>query len=257
MAHQHAASHNMPSMADSEHSSDVRVFATQLTALNSSGVKGAAVLTLDDHVLTVDIRATGLEADKVHVQHIHGFTDNTDSMSPTIAQDTDHDGFVELAEGLPKYGPILLNLTSPPTDAAETGMGTFAGTGDLMNFPTAPDGTIRFHQTYTFDSEEDAAQALFKTIQNLDNKEIVLHGLTVSGDYGDGTGGEVDGTAGYKAVLPVASGEIEEITGTAEADIAMARLKMWQDEMASDGGGHSHDDMGHDMGAMDHAMGHA
>lgn len=39
-------------------------------------------------------------------------------------------------------------------------------------------------------------------------REIVLHGMTV-GAVGAGTSGEVDGTADYKGVLPVASGVIQ------------------------------------------------
>jgi hypothetical protein len=38
-------------------------------------------------------------------------------------------------------------------------------------------------------------------------REIIIHGLTVPA-AGAGTPAEVDGTAGYKTVLPVAGGEI-------------------------------------------------
>ena len=252
-----AASCNLSSQNAADDSSDMRVFTAQFTALNNSGVQGAAILTLDDHVLTVDMRATGLEADQTHIQHIHGFTDDTDSTSPTILQDTDRDGFVELAEGLPNYGPVLLHLTDPPTEAGDAGNGTFGGSPDLADFPTAPNGEIRFHQSYTFDSEDEAEQALFDTVRDLDNKEIVIHGQTVSQGSGDGTPGEVDGAGGYKVALPVASAEIEEVTGTEEADMAMARLEQWQEEMGSAG-----DDeegsmaAGDDHGDHDHGMGH-
>ena len=242
--------------ANSNGSSNDRVFSTQFTALNNSGVQGAAILTLNDHALTVDIMATGLEADQTHIQHIHGFTDDTDSTSPTILQDTDRDGFVELAEGLPNYGPVLLNLTSPPTDAGDAGNGTFGGSPSLNTFPTAPDGEIRFHQTYTFDSEDDAAQALFETIQDFDNKEIVIHGQTVALGSGDGTTGEVDGTAGYKVALPVAAGEIGEVTG-ADKVAALARLEQWNNEMGADDADQS---MAADLGTHDHgdhSMGHS
>ena len=57
-----------------------------------------------------------------------------ESNTPGPASDQDGDGFVELAEGLPQYGPILLNLTTPQ------------GAG-LEGFPTAPEGTIRYEQT--------------------------------------------------------------------------------------------------------------
>jgi hypothetical protein len=49
-----------------------------------------------------------------------------------------------------------------------------------------------------------------------------LHGLTVLEGHGRGTEGEVDGTAGYKGVLPIAAGEIEAMGSTREALIAFA-----------------------------------
>lgn len=200
---------------------DEQVFATTFTALNNSGVQGAAAVILDqdDQMITVDVDATGLEPGQPHPQHIHGFADNTDATSPTLAQDADHDGFVELAEGLNTYGPVLLNLTSPPTQPAPSGNGSFAGTADLTDFPMADaDGNIHFQQTYTFDPNDQNAQNLFNTIEQLDHKEIVLHGESVAAGSGAGTSGEVDGTAGYKPVLPVASGELHNVTG----DVATA-----------------------------------
>jgi hypothetical protein len=96
-----------------------QVFATNFTALNNSGVSGGAAIVLDkaSHTVTVEIDATNLEPNQVHPQHIHGFLDDTKSHSPTIAQDTDHDGFVELNEGLATYGQILLNLSLNPDNS--------------------------------------------------------------------------------------------------------------------------------------------
>lgn len=193
-----------------------QVFATTFTALNNSGVQGGVALVYDPshQNLTVEIDATGLEPNQVHPAHIHGFTDNTDALSPTLAQDADHDGFVELAEGLTTYGPVLLDLTSPPTQPAAVGDGTFGGTPNVPDFPHADaNGEVHFQETYHFDPGDPNAQALLATIEQFSQKEIVLHGETVAAGSGAGTGGEVDGTAGYKAVLPVASGELHEVTG--------------------------------------------
>src|SRR3712207_8643191 len=45
------------------------------------------------------------------------FADDKDARTPTIAQDDDLDGLVELMEGLETYGPIQLNLTLNPEDS--------------------------------------------------------------------------------------------------------------------------------------------
>lgn len=184
------------------------LFKADLTPLSGSGVSGSAQLTLDGNQLTVKINATGLEPGQPHPQHIHGLFDASgnpiNSTSPTLAQDTDGDGFVELAEGLVTYGPIIVPLTSPPG-------------GALAGFPTAPAGSISFTQIYDLTDPATFAGGFTKAdLLPLDLREIVLHGMTVPATAGVGTGGEVDGTAGYKAVLPVASGVIVQARAVPE-----------------------------------------
>jgi len=152
-----------------------------LSPLNNSGASGEAVLTKSGQTLRVHITASGLEAGGVHVSHIHGLSDGSravDSSCPTTAEDSDGDGFVELAEGAPKYGPIIV---------------------DFMNIDPDGDGNVDFTTTISL-SEFSAGTPLNK-------RHIVVHGLTV-GPVGAGTPGEVNGQAGYKTVLPVLCGEI-------------------------------------------------
>lgn len=177
---------------------------TQFTALNGSGVAGGAVAAYNSssHVLTVAIAADGLEPNQVHIQHIHGFLDGTKAVTPTLAEDTDHDGYVELAEGLKKYGPILLNLSHSGAAMDMTHMSS----SDLSGFPTAPNGKEYFVQSYQLPADSLSADPMLAL------REIVIHGESVPAGAGAGTGGEVDGTAGYKLVLPVASGELGEVT---------------------------------------------
>jgi hypothetical protein len=196
----------------------IRVYATDFTALNNSGVHAHALLFLDKEAqtLTVHIRAEGLEPGQVHAQHIHGFASDKDAKTPTIRQDADGDGFVELAEGLVKYGPIQLNLTLNPEDSAhDHGTKGHDHTGKAM-FPTADEnGVLRYTETFRFDRSDPNAKAIFDGITPLETKEIVLHGLTLQKGQGS-DGGEADGTAGYKGVLPVASGELHEVTGVGQ-----------------------------------------
>ncbi|HEV2559791.1 MAG TPA: hypothetical protein VGU45_14290 [Microvirga sp.] len=169
----------------------------ELEELNNSDAEGGALLLRDGDQLTVITAATGVEPGKTHVQHIHGFEDGRDSNVPTLAQDDDRDGFIELAEGLETYGPILLNLSSPNDDGVAT-------------FPTPSGDSFVFAQTYDLSDPANGALATLLDEAPLENREIVLHGLTTLDGHGEGTPGEVDGTAGYKLVLPIAAGEIQK-----------------------------------------------
>ena len=210
------------------------LYETDIDPLNNSGVSGRAVLLIDlnDQSLIVDIEAEGLEPGQVHIQHIHGFEDDTDSKVPTIAQDDDTDGFVELAEGLETYGPILLNLSLNPEDSLhDRGEGDHDH-ADEAEFPTVgDDGVLDYQQTFRFDADDPNAQAIFDSIKMLEAKEIVLHGLSVAEGQGEGTDMEVDGTAGYKLVLPVAAGELTGIAPARDVLDAVQELGLPQNDV--------------------------
>ncbi|WP_228851524.1 hypothetical protein [Aegicerativicinus sediminis] len=133
--------------------------------LNNSGVTGMAKLMIDGTQLTVHIMAHGLEANQTHAQHIHGFSDtNRNATCPDESADTDMDGIVSLVEGIPFYGGVLISLT---------------------DFPMADEnGNIDYMNTFTIP----------KDARPLQNNAIVLHGMTIDGEYW--------------GTLPVACGQI-------------------------------------------------
>ncbi|MFC5081591.1 calcium-binding protein [Microvirga arabica] len=201
-----------------------RVFFADLSELNNSEAEGGALLLLKGNRLTVITAARGVEAGQIHPQHIHGFVDGSNATVPTLAQDDDRDGFVELAEGLDTYGPVLLNLTSPPGSGAS-------------GFP-APTGTsFLFSQTYDLSDARNGDLARLLDDVSLNRREIVLHGKSVLAEHGQGTTGEVDGTAGYKLVLPIASGEIRELSfNSALASFEAAVSLQVRDAVVGNGG---------------------
>jgi hypothetical protein len=164
----------------------------ELEPLNGSGVTGTATLQLrGQRYLVVTINATGLETGQFHPGHIHGVSSggsSVDSTCPTTALDSDSDGFIELAEGIPAYGPVIVNFGNVDPDG---------------------DGTVNIQRTFDLDRTDAIVGDFDKDdLRPLEFRAIVLHGLTLA--EGEGTnGGEADGTAGYKTPLPVACGVIE------------------------------------------------
>ncbi|WP_162053382.1 hypothetical protein [Pontibacter pamirensis] len=148
-----------------------RTFMANLQPLNNSGVSGTATITVDANVLTVEVMASGLEPNLPHPQHIHGFKDdNRNATCPTPADDTNGDGFVDLVEGLPSYGPVLLELYVP-----------------IDEFPVADaDGNLNYTRTFELgeiEFEEEGQVIDYKDLKPLQNRAIVLHGLTVNSVY--------------------------------------------------------------------------
>lgn len=187
-------------IAASANAAHLTYYTVDLSELNNSNVTGSAVLTVnsEDNTLQVDVNAFGVEPNQDHLMHIHGrFNNGTpiDSFTPTPADDADGDGFVEVLEGLPQYGDILLPLATQNTP---TGSFAYSETFDLT------DDSL-------FNSPVSGAQYTAADIFPLNFRELVIHGKTVATGFGAGTGGSVDGTGGYKLTLPVAAGEIQGV----------------------------------------------
>jgi hypothetical protein len=169
-----------------------------LTALNGTGAHGTISMQLrGNRYLTVQIDATGLEPGIQHLGHIHGLASPgnvQNSVCPTTAQDADHDNYVELAEGLVTYGPIIIGFGNTDPDM---------------------DGTVHFKHTYDLNDPSIYQPGYSKAdVVPLDLREVVLHGLTLQAGQGATNAdsiapNEADGTAGEKAVLPVTCGDIE------------------------------------------------
>jgi len=196
---------------------NIVTYTSHLQALNdipatgNSNVTGNATFIEDftTHTLHIDLHATGLVPDMIHPVHIHGFPGNVQSVIPTLSDDGDHDGIIDLREGQVRYGPIIMNVASGATPTGPSVV-------PASQFPTAPNGIIDLHQTYNFDLNNPDQKAIFDALNPLNLRHIVIHGANIFRNP-DGTipvgspGSEVDGTLGYKLVLPVANGNINAV----------------------------------------------
>jgi len=169
---------NEPGFFDEAESWDV-----EIVSLNESGVDGTAHLELLGDLLMVELNLTGLEPG-MHPMHIHGL-ESGDASCPTMDMDTNDNGYVELAEGLPAYGPVLVTLGMPTV---------------------GEDGTLDFSGSYIVDPD---------VLGDLLTRAIIVHGMTADLD------GEGDGEAEYVASLPVACGDLQAPDAPAEAYTVM------------------------------------
>lgn len=160
---------------------DTVAYTADLTALNGSGVDGAAALTIsdeadleftDDDTFQAAITASGLDA-TVHPQHIHA-----EAVCPTMADDANNDGYVDVVEGVPAYGPILVPLDGQLTDASAQ-VGSFPE-GATITYEEETDFDDFLAAYQVADSNPDDAVATLGANGDLDlaGRTIVLHGTT-------------------------------------------------------------------------------
>ena len=219
--------------------------------------------------LRVQIRADGLPdvsgiPGATHGAHIHGqFESNlglppgqqtsgpffsgeggdpVDSVTPTNADDSDNifaNDYVNFFEGLPDYGPVVLNLSAIQVPAAPDGVPPLiqginvaqADNGiDLLDvFPNRGTEFV-LDTTYAFDLSDQDQRRQYNNLTPLEQREIVLHGLVVPADINNPIdelameldlnpallGVETDGGF-FRTTGPVAAGSIVLVDDNAQA----------------------------------------
>lgn len=183
-----------------------------LTELNNSGVSGSVLFDVDEvnNLLNVSARISGLTPNMAHVNHIHGrFNDDgtaRDSEVPTPDADTDGDGFVEVLEGLPAYGDILLSLE--PALAGMSPNPSMVHTGPVSDAEgnLAYDLLFDLSNDSIFFSPVSGTDYTSEDIFPLDLREYVIHGMFVPGGVSDDLP-----NGGYLATLPVAAAELQTL----------------------------------------------
>lgn len=167
------------------------------TAGPGLNVRGSATLTLHGLNLTAHIVASGLSPSLPHLMHIHGVIgaqNDCPNASDIAALDTNRDGFIATAEGLPRYGPIDVTFsTSGDTSPAAALTLSTAVMADSA-------GNIDYTRSFTI------PKAVAKDLSDL---HVVIHGADLNGNHSyDGVDGSLGAGIPLEAELPVSCGAI-------------------------------------------------
>jgi hypothetical protein len=175
-----------------------KVFMADLNPLNHSHAQGHAVLQKDGRMLDTKIVTTGLAPGLPHAQHIHGMAQAI-SECPTLAADTNGDGLINTAEGLPSYGPIQVSLTTRGDTSPASALA-------VNRFPTASSsGLLRYDRDFSVSR---------KVARNLGKFAIVQHGVDLNhnGRYDFSAGpSELDPSLPQEATIPANCGVIDRV----------------------------------------------
>lgn len=152
---------------------------------------GKAYFRIEGGTLTATVEMNGVEPMMIHPQHIHAA-----DRCPPASADTNGDGFIDVIEGVPFYGPILVPLDG---DISNT-------VSEPATFPNPGSDTEYFY------SEQTSLDALTTAIGgplNLAERHVVVHGV----DPDTPLPPSVKSLGGLPAylTLPVACGEIRQV----------------------------------------------
>jgi len=202
-------------MAGMDHSStaagmkDGEVYMADLHPLNPGvsyrDVKGQAKFQIVNGQFVAMDEATGAQPGMIHPQHIHAA-----AQCPPASADVNHDGYVDVIEGLPFYGAILVPLDS---DLSSQAAGTFpfvGNNGGALTYRQSVPLTPFLADLNAPDPDpSDAVVKLNGAPLDLASRHIVLHGVALDTPLP----ASVASLPGLPAqlTLPIACGEITRI----------------------------------------------
>ncbi len=167
-----------------------------LNSLNDSGASGHAHAEITGHQAHVRIDARRLAKGLPHAQHLH-FGADARNECPSVFDDDNFDHRLNVAEGVPAYGPILKSLTTSGDTSPKSGLA-------VDRFPTTPKGVEKYERTINF-----APGAVLRAIKT-GKGVIVIHGVDHNGngtyDFDGAGASELDPSLPAEATDPALCG---------------------------------------------------
>jgi hypothetical protein len=183
------------SATDQSTSSQGTTVQGRLNTLNNSGAVGRGVITVEGRKLHVTYDARKLAHGLPHAAHIH-YGAQARHECPTVRDDSNHDFRLNVAEGLPQYGPIAKSLTTRGDTSPDSALA-------VDRFPTAPKGAVHYTRLIT------ANRAVASAVRHGEGV-LVVHGVDYNhnGKYDfDGAGAsELDPKLPAEATDPAVCG---------------------------------------------------
>ena len=139
-----------------------------LHALNNSGANGRADVVVRGRRAHVHIDAARLAKGLPHAQHLH-FGKEARHECPSVFDDSNNDHRLNVAEGVPAYGPILKSLTKSGDTSPDSALA-------VDRFPTTPNGSEHYDRRINF-----SKAAVARAIRN-GKGVIVIHGVDYNGN---------------------------------------------------------------------------
>ena len=162
------------------------VLTARLSALNprqtlSGRQSGTAVIRISGDHITVRIHAVGMDPSIMHMAHIH----KGNRCPSQVREDANHDGVLDVIEGLPAYGPVLVNFGADISSLAASAMGgvPMANASGIVNYAGAGSYSslvADLHNRVAKDPATGIAKLAAGEIFKPQMGVIVVHGIRAS-----------------------------------------------------------------------------
>jgi hypothetical protein len=180
-------------------------FRATLTPLNASvagNTSGTAEFRLDGDSFKAKLRVNGAPV-ALHAQHIHAA-----AACPTIDADTNKDGFIDVVEGLPAYGPILVPLDGDLSSQDAGGTEFPSGRSYEYEEETSYAAMLADLKLPDPNTEDAVTKLGASELLELEGRHVIIHGVVESADLPE-TVATIADLPRY-VTLPIACGKIEK-----------------------------------------------
>lgn len=151
-----------------------RIYRAEISSLNESAngdrsVSGSITLQVQGDRLLIDVEASGLEPNTMHLQHLHGAPEGGDTNCPEMGADSNNDDLVDITEAYNVAGVTMIPFHDNPSNMEV----------DTDTYPTADEnGNISYQQTVDLDELTRSFKGKFQW-ENLDfnNFTYLIHGV--------------------------------------------------------------------------------
>ncbi len=165
---------------------------------------GTVTFELRDDQLHIALEMFDTPASIQHWEHFHGFPDGREASVPTLAQDTNQDGWIDLPETEAVSGTTMVPLDNAPHDMCIP----------HDNYPVADDkGYYAYQKDVPYQALKDKFQEVFGTADlELDKRVVYIHGVPKDLPIPNSVGGKLSDTYDQHVTLPIAAGKIVRIS---------------------------------------------